>query len=333
MVKIDIKNKINYKNFTTILSMLDNVDKIELSDLYNNKKSLNKFCNLVKLKNIDPNIPLINLNIEMKGRYNIIELTDIPKGELNFNISKKYDLIKTLEEDEVITDDEVEGFSEVNTDEESDGELLEGNLSEEMQDKFLDELEDGEIVEDEEEIFEEEEVDEEVDEEVKSKRLSSGERYSKKFFQNKKINLIMKKLVSGNNKLDILHIKDRKTNKLNIKNIPLEKGKIIYLENLRKKDSVNDPLEINLSYSHGNLILVLDRMNTKLKITNNSNQFERCSMFQKEIIQEVEEERLVEGFNSSNYYCTSGGEIIIILAIIYLVYRAMTAPEIIKIFK
>jgi len=327
MVKIDIENKINYKNFTTILSMLENVDKIELNDLLVNKKTTTSYCNLVSLKNINPNTPIANLNIEMKGKYNIIELIDIPKGELNFNISKKYDLTSTLEEDEVSVDDEIEGFSDINSEEESYGELLDGNLSEEIQDKFLDELEDGEIVED------YPETNEEVDEEVKSKNLSTGERYSKKFLQNKKINLIMKKLVTGDNKLDILHIKDRKTNKLNIENIPLEKGKIIYLENLRKKDNPNEPLEINLSYSHGNLILVLDNMNTKLKITNNSNQFERCGMFEKEIIQEVEEERLVEGFNSSNYYCTSGGEIIIILAIIYLVYRAMIAPEIIKIFK
>ena len=326
MVKIDIENKINFKNFTTILSMIESVDKIESTDLNTSKKMLNGYCNLVSLKNINPNTPIVNLNIEMKGKYNIIELIDIPKGELNCTISNNYDLTKTLEDDEI--DEEIESFSNVDSEEESDGELLSGNLSEEAEDKFLDDLEDGEIVE------EYPEVDEEVDDEVRLNKQSVGERYSRKFLQNKKINFIMKKLTTGKSKSDVLHIKDRKTNKVNIENIPLEKAKLIYLENIRNRNNENEPLEINLSYSHGRLVLVLDKINAKLKITNNSNQFERCSMFEnKKIIQEVEEERLVEGFDSSNYYCTSGGEIVIILIIIYLVYRAMTAPEIIKIFR
>jgi len=50
MVKIDIENKINFKNFTTILSMIESVDKIESTDLNTSKKMLNGYCKCLQIK-------------------------------------------------------------------------------------------------------------------------------------------------------------------------------------------------------------------------------------------------------------------------------------------
>ena len=155
-------------------------------------------------------------------------------------------------------------------------------------------------------------------------------RYQKNFYNNKKIDHIMNKLKEMKNTNDVLLIQNKKTNAINLENISLNRGRVYYFKDIISKKGNSISIDTNIEYDHGNLIIVLENMTSNLKIINNSDQFTRCGQFDE--TSDIIKDEVIEGFNSSNYYCTSGGEIVIIMIIVYLVYRAMTIPDIIKIF-
>lgn len=98
-MKINLKGKVNYKNFSSILSLTNNINTVDLNGVEQgqiknvniDKVTLAQYCNLLKVSHFLPEDEFNLTNISMIGKYNVIQLTDIPKG-------KYYISTDTLEE-------------------------------------------------------------------------------------------------------------------------------------------------------------------------------------------------------------------------------------------
>merc|ERR1711871_867614 len=106
-MKIDIKDKINYNNFTTILSLFKSVKSLNLTgkDKKKLKKAiiedivLDEYCNMLRLSHFRQMKKFIIRNINLNGRYNVIELIDIPKGKFRISVNNKTDDYHVNEEE------------------------------------------------------------------------------------------------------------------------------------------------------------------------------------------------------------------------------------------
>lgn len=87
---------INFRNFTKILDSIEGVKTIKLTGKdYKSKKvfiedvNMNNYCNMISLKNFYSKKQFNLRNISMSGKYNIIELTNIPKGTFTISIDNE----------------------------------------------------------------------------------------------------------------------------------------------------------------------------------------------------------------------------------------------------
>ena len=92
---LNLKESINKNNFIPILETQKSVNHMNLSGIGKGqiKKSefedinLENYCNIFRVKHIRPSEKFTIMNIHMTGRYNIIELTNIPQGKFTFKIN------------------------------------------------------------------------------------------------------------------------------------------------------------------------------------------------------------------------------------------------------
>ena len=87
---------INFRNFTKILDSIEGVKTIKLTgkdypseEVLIEDVNMNKFFNMITLKNFYSKKQFNLRNISMSGKYNIIELTNIPKGTFTISIDNE----------------------------------------------------------------------------------------------------------------------------------------------------------------------------------------------------------------------------------------------------
>ena len=96
---INIKDKVNYKNFITILKLIEGVnsidvtgkDKGEINNVDIKNIIMEQYCNIFQASHFTPNNKFNLTNIYMDGKYNIIELTDLPKGTYIFDFKNNFE--------------------------------------------------------------------------------------------------------------------------------------------------------------------------------------------------------------------------------------------------
>lgn len=96
---INVKDKINYKNFITVLKLFDEAnsidvtgkDKGEINNVNIKNITMEQYCNIFQASHFTPNKKFELTNINMDGRFNIIELTDLPKGRFVFKVKNSFE--------------------------------------------------------------------------------------------------------------------------------------------------------------------------------------------------------------------------------------------------
>tara|TARA_B100000524_G_scaffold336907_1_gene227182 strand:+ start:487 stop:1242 length:756 start_codon:yes stop_codon:yes gene_type:complete len=86
---INIKDKVNYKNFSSILGLINNVNIVDLNGLDQGQiknvnidnVTLEQYCNFLNVSHFSPKDEFNLTNISMIGKYNVIKLTDLPRGK------------------------------------------------------------------------------------------------------------------------------------------------------------------------------------------------------------------------------------------------------------
>ena len=88
-MEISLKGKVNYKNFSSILGLVNNVNIVDLNGVEQgqiknvniDKVTLEQYCNFLKVSHFLPKDEFNLTNISMIGKYNVIQLTDLPRGK------------------------------------------------------------------------------------------------------------------------------------------------------------------------------------------------------------------------------------------------------------
>lgn len=87
---------INFRNFTKILDSIEGIKTIKLTgkdypseEVLIEDVNMNNYCNMISLKNFYSKKQFNLRNISMSGKYNIIELTNIPKGTFTISINNE----------------------------------------------------------------------------------------------------------------------------------------------------------------------------------------------------------------------------------------------------
>ena len=96
---INIKDKVNHNNFVTILKLIEGTnsidvtgkDKGEINNVNIKNITMEQYCNIFQASHFTPNNKFNLTNINMDGKFNIIELTDLPKGTYIFDIKNNFE--------------------------------------------------------------------------------------------------------------------------------------------------------------------------------------------------------------------------------------------------
>ena len=91
---INLEDKIKHENLSTVLELIEDVnvfkttgkDKSVVKNVNIKNITLKKYCNVFKVSHFHPTKSFNLTDITMEGKYNVIELTDLPKGKFVFNI-------------------------------------------------------------------------------------------------------------------------------------------------------------------------------------------------------------------------------------------------------
>ena len=95
MITINLKD-VNIQNYTAILSLIKDlniktIDGAEMRSLKNvsiENISMNNFCNIFEVKHMTPENKFKLSGINLKGKYNLINLIDLPKGTFRITVNK-----------------------------------------------------------------------------------------------------------------------------------------------------------------------------------------------------------------------------------------------------
>jgi len=95
MITINLKD-VNIQNYTAILSLIKDlniktIDGAEMRSLKNvsiENISMNNFCNIFEVKHMTPENEFKLSGINLKGKYNLINLIDLPKGTFRITVNK-----------------------------------------------------------------------------------------------------------------------------------------------------------------------------------------------------------------------------------------------------
>ncbi len=95
-MEINLKDKITYKNLYGILSLISNVNTLDLNGVEKgpiskvniNNVTLEQYCNYLKISHFLPKNNFTLKNIKLTGKYNIIQLVDLPRGKYYISTDK-----------------------------------------------------------------------------------------------------------------------------------------------------------------------------------------------------------------------------------------------------
>jgi|UniRef100_A0A6C0IV52 hypothetical protein len=103
MLTINLKD-VNLENYTTILSLIkglnmrtiNGADMRSLTNVSIKMIQMKNFCNIFHVKHLTPKGKFELTNIYLKGKYNLINLIDLPKGTFQITVHKSDDTIDNL---------------------------------------------------------------------------------------------------------------------------------------------------------------------------------------------------------------------------------------------
>ena len=303
---INIKDKVDYKNFITILKLMEGTNSIDVTGKDKGKINnvnikniiMEQYCNIFQASHFTPNNKFNLTNINMDGRFNIIELIDLPKGTYIFDIKNNFEEDTNSEVNNTqVPLDKIDKI--LKTIEKSDKTLLVKNKSHnnfEIKDYDLKEYK------------------------VYYLKNISGDSRTPTInidYHHDNLKLIVDSTVAR------IIVNNKSTSRIDHKKIL--KNKIIDEEvNMDEMDELDEMYEMD----------ELDEMDEIERFTKEEEEMEELDEIEQftgeeEDENEMEEEGEIETFGNS---CTSSGQTILILIILFFVFKLVTRRQTIKLF-
>lgn len=103
MLTINLKD-VTLQNYTAILSLIKGLNSRTINgadmNALNNADivdiEMNNFCNIFQVKHMTPKVNFVLTDITLIGKYNLINLKDLPKGTFTIKVNKSVDAVNNL---------------------------------------------------------------------------------------------------------------------------------------------------------------------------------------------------------------------------------------------